>query len=202
MKFFEIPGQIDLMTTMTLSQVIASDITNDINSTERVVFRETGTAIATCFCNPVLHLKENHKFFVTPTIMTIGEDNIEDGIYCYASTEAITELPDMEEPFSGISFYGSFDLSKPKVVIKYNGEIIYHIDVIVDGVQVTPHVERKEVEGVPVEIYDIINQGILDGISAINLAKIAGYKQGLEAAAEMNDSLKDTDTTEDTEEKE
>ena len=187
---------------MTLSQVIASDITNDINSTERVVFRETGTAIATCFCNPVLHLKENHKFFVTPTIMTIGEDNIEDGIYCYASTEAITELPDMEEPFSGISFYGSFDLSKPKVVIKYNGEIIYHIDVIVDGVQVTPHVERKEVEGVPVEIYDIINQGILDGISAINLAKIAGYKQGLEAAAEMNDSLKDTDTTEDTEEKE
>lgn len=184
MKFFEIPGQIDLMTTMTLSQVIASDITNDINSTERVVFRETGTAIATCFCNPVLRLKENHGFFVTPTIMTIGEDNVEDGIYCYASTEPITELPDMEEPFSGISFYGSFDLSKPKVIIKYNGEIIYHIGVIVDGVQVTPHVERKEVEGVPEEIYDIINRGILDGISAINLAKIAGYKQGLEAAAE------------------
>ena len=83
MKFIEMRGQIDLMTTMMLSQGMMSMIDTSLSEKERMVKNESCCLIAEMFCEESIYLSEHLGISMTPTMMAINEPGIRDGVYEY-----------------------------------------------------------------------------------------------------------------------
>lgn len=185
MKLIELrpQGQIDLMSTMMLGQAMYSHIDRALSPAEIKVFDEKSNLIGAIFCGVAISLNEN-GFIVSPTLMSINEPNSRDGVYVYASKTRDPNMLTLDSRIDGFCIYGTVDLTEPKIEIFYGEELVFAVNIIVDGTQVVPKIEEHPSDSLNDDIRKIIIDSINENIMKIHIAFAAGYKAGMEAAAE------------------
>jgi hypothetical protein len=129
---------------------------------------------------------------MTPSMCTIGEPDSRDGcyVYCVSNSEKLPKLPKPDQRIDDVvCIYGSLDLSNPVVEYYYGDTLIGKVEILVDGNQAIPHQTMCDEEVLTSDemhqVYDIINQGILDAIAQVNINQMRGYKAGRDAAQSM-----------------
>ena len=187
MKFIEMRGQIDLMTTMMLSQGMMSMIDTSLSEKERMVKNESCCLIAAMFCEGAIYISEHLGISMTPTMMAINEPGIRDGVYEYlfSDNKKPAVPPVMDSRIDGFCVYGSIDPDKPKIEVYYGEDLIVSVDLMISGVQVVPNItDPGTTKSGLSETTKMVIDGINAGITRYHMSKIAGYKAGYEAGLE------------------
>lgn len=182
MKFIEMRGQIDLMSTMMISQGMMSLIDTSLSEKERMVKNDSCCLIAAMFCSASIYISEHLGMPMTPTMMAINEPGIRDGVWEYLFTEKPPTPPVMDSRIDGFCIYGSIDPDKPRIEVYYGEDLIVSVDLMVSGVQVVPNITDpgNNKTGLS-ETTKVVIDGINTGITQYHMSKIAGYKAGYEA---------------------
>lgn len=183
MKFIEMRGQIDLMTTMMLSQGMMSMIDTSLSEKERMVKNESCCLIAEMFCEESIYLSEHLGISMTPTMMAINEPGIRDGVYEYLFNDNKKPPipPVMDSRIDGFCIYGSINPEKPKIEVYYGEDLIVSVDLMISGTQVVPNITNPGTKSGLSETTQLVIDGFNYGITRYHMSKIAGYKAGYEA---------------------
>lgn len=185
MKLIELrpQRQIDLMSTMMLGQSMYAQFDDSLSNKDEELLIKKAQLLGAIFCGTAITLSEN-GFMVSPSLMSIGESDSRDGVYVYATTnnEQFTLKMDKRIP-DGFCIYGTINLDEPKLEIYYGEELAFNVVFCVDGLQVVPKIEEHE-SSLSDELRKLISDSINEHIMKIHISFAAGFKAGMEAAAE------------------
>ena len=194
MKFIENPligNMPDLMTYLSLTQAGAAMYDETISFYDKQIIDAKTIYTSAAFCNAAIKLQDS-GYILTPSMCTIGEPDSRDGvyIYCISKDKPRPKRPEPDQRIDGaICIYGSLDLSNPVVEYYYGDTLLGKVEILVDGNQAIPHQTMCDKESLTsdemCEAYDIINQGILDGIAQVKINQIRGFQYGMDAAQSM-----------------
>lgn len=194
MKFIENPlvkGMPDLMSYLSITQAGFAMYDETISFQDKQIVNAKTMHMSTEFCNVAIKLNDA-GYMMTPSMCSIGESDSRDGcyVYCVSNAEKLPKLPKPDQRIDDVvCIYGSLDLSNPVVEYYYGDTLIGKVEILVDGNQAIPHQTMCDKEVLTSDemhqVYDIINQGILDAIAQVNINQMRGYKAGRDAAQSM-----------------
>ena len=197
MLYYEQPGQVDLLTQWTFSKIpeIHSDPSMEFN--EKRIMVDKLVMLGAVYCGTALGIQKRYteKYNMTGTVLAVDEENVPDGVYCYASPLGIDKLKEhdvahhvgsrFEDCFT---LYSSTDIDEQKVVIWYGKRIICTVKIVNDGNQVIPHQVVPALDVLPDEATkkacEITQEALMEAIAMYTASRAAGFKQGYKQAQE------------------
>ena len=196
MKLVEIPGSIDLMTILAIGQAYYKRFETFENgdvTAEALAINEKMMAIGCAFCGTALHIQNilGGKYVLTPTVAYIGEEGFRDGVcsYCILDPD-MNVLPEYDSRIdNAFCFFGSYDLDQPFVEIWYGDVLVCKAETTFVNGHWCIHSTMCDESLVDHDIYDLVNNSILDAITRLNMSKIAGYKYGKELAEQEMEGM-------------
>ena len=194
---YEQPGQVDLLTQWTFSQIPEIMNNPELEFNEKRMMNDKLIMLGAVYCGTALGIQKRYdeKYNMTGTVLISDEENIPNGVYCYASPLGIDKLKEhdvahhvgsrFEDCFT---LYSSTDIDEQKVVIWYGDRIICTVQIINDGNQVIPHQVVPALDVLPDDATkkacEITQEALMEAIAMYNTTRMAGFKQGDKQAQE------------------
>ena len=194
---YEQPGQVDLLTQWTFSQIPEIMNNPELEFTEKRIMTDKLVMLGAVYCGTALGIRKRYdeKYDMTGTVLISDEENIPDGVYCYASPLGIDKLKEhdvahhvgsrFEDCFT---LYSSTDIDEQKIVIWYGDRMICTVQIINDGNQVIPHQVVPALDVLPDDATkkacEITQEALMEAIAMYNTTRMAGFKQGYKQAQE------------------
>ena len=193
MILLELQGSIDWMSLITMGSAQYAHANPSIPFEEKMKHGDKMTLAGSLFCGITIHTFDVYKeegYLMSPTILSINEDNIRDGVYEYIVKDpdhkATAPIPD-EKPENGFMIYGSIDPDNMFIEVWFN-------EIMISKMMILPQdngpsiVKTEYIEQDKITDHQIINAiktiaaGAMNTISQRTIAMLSGYKKGQEAA--------------------
>lgn len=197
MIIYEQPGQVDLLTEWTFSQIPEIMNNPELEFNEKRIITDKLVMLGAVYCGTALGIRKRYdeKYNMTGTVLIADEENIPDGVYCYASPLGIDKLKEHDVAHhvgsrfdDCFTLYSSTDIDEQKVVIWYGDRIICTVKIINDGNQVIPHQVAPALDVLPDDATkkacEITQEALMEAIAMYNTTRMAGFKQGYKQAQE------------------
>jgi hypothetical protein len=193
MILLELPGSIDWMSLITMGSAQYVHANSSIPFEEQMKHGDKMTLAGSLFCGITIHTFEVYKhegYLMSPTILSINEDNIRDGVYEYIVKDpdhkATAPIPD-EKPENGFMIYGSINKDNMFIEAWFNGTMISKLMVLPqdNGPAIIKPEDIDMTKITDSEIINAINTvsaGAMNTITQRTIAMLSGYKKGQEAA--------------------
>lgn len=197
MLYYEQPGQVDLLTQWTFSKIpeINADPTLEFN--EKRIKVDKLVMLGAVYCGTALGIQKRYdeKYNMTATVLVADEENVPDGVYCYASPLGIGKLKEHDVAHhvgsrfdDCFTMYSSTDIDEQKVVIWYGERIICTVKIINDGNQVIPHQVIPALDVLPDDATkkacEITQEALMEAIAMYTASRAVGFKHGYKQAQE------------------
>ena len=185
---YEQPGQVDLLTQWTFSQMPEIMNNPELEFNEKRIITDKLIMLGAVYCGTALGIQKRYdeKYNMTGTVLISDEENIPNGVYCYASPLGIDKLKEHDVAHHVGSRFE--DIDEQKVVIWYGDRIICTVQIINDGNQVIPHQVVPALDVLPDDATkkacEITQEALMEAIAMYNTTRMAGFKQGYKQAQE------------------
>lgn len=189
MILLELQGSIDWMTLITMGNAQYMHTNSSIPFEEKMKNGDKMSLAGSLFCGITIHTFNVYKdegYTATPTILSINEDNIRDGVYEYIiknpDKKAILPIPD-EKPENGFMLYGSIDKDNMFIEIWFNGMMISKLMIVPQdngpAIVKTENIDMTKITDTEtINAIKTISAGAMNTVTERTLSILSGYKKG------------------------
>ena len=193
MILLELPGSIDWMSLITMGSAQYVHANPSIPFDDQMKHGDKMTLAGAVFCGITLYTSNAYKdegYRTSPTILSINEDNMRDGVYEYIvkdpDRKSTPLIPD-EKPEKGFMIYGSIDKDNMFIEVWFNGTMISKMMILPhdnDLAIVKPeYIDTSKItDSETINAVVTVSAGVMNTITQRRLAMLSGYKKGQEAA--------------------
>ena len=193
MILLELQGSIDWMSLITMGSSQYVHANKSIPFEEQMKHGDKMTLAGSLFCGITIHTFDVYKdegYLISPTILSINEDDIRDGVYEYIvkdpDQKTTLPIPDAK-PENGFMIYGSIDKDDMFIEVWFNETMISKMMILPQdngpAVVKTEYIDTSKItDSEIINAIKTVSAGVMNTISQRTIAMLSGYKKGYEAA--------------------